>query len=108
MKWWNSKPMKEVRDTYADAAELKRKIDSLGGVKEERTDAPLPPEQALPQAPISQVPQIARVQTADLGLSKGKAKDGEQPLGLAEMRELQRSGILDLVGQLRTQRRLFG
>ena len=64
-------------------------------------------EQQLAPEPQLRVPQLERAASADLGLAKG-GKDKEPPLTLAQIRELQRSGILDLVAQLRTQRRLFG
>jgi hypothetical protein len=94
-------------ETFSKAKEFKDRAESLGGVREaERGDTTLPAEPSIPSSPQMQVPQLNQAQTADLGLSKGK--DGERPLTFAELKELQRSGILNLVADLRTQRRLFG
>jgi hypothetical protein len=108
--WWNSDTMMEIRDTYAKAKELNQKYEEKteepGGRLQLNVESPtLPAEQAAPDTPALQIPDIGRVETSDLGMSRGT---GEQPLSFEQLKRMQREGIMDLIGQLRTQRRLFG
>jgi hypothetical protein len=71
------------------------------------------PEQAIEQPSPRRELQLSRAETVSapigLNLAIGRGREGEEPpLSIDQLKGMQSSGILDLVSQLRTQRRLFG
>ena len=66
-------------------------------------------DQQTPPTEGTQIPQLNRAQTVSspIGLDLASKSD-EVPLTFEEIKGLQQNGILELISQLRTQRRTFG
>jgi hypothetical protein len=96
------------------AKNIKEIGDKAPPKKAEAAPGSLQTEQAIAPVDPSRIPDLQRAETisAPIGLqlaTRGKGgKDDEPPLSLEQLKGLQQSGIMELVSELRLQRRLFG
>jgi hypothetical protein len=106
-------PIKKTDSATVKLAKNLRDLSQKGDPPEKAQSAPgsLQAEQAIAPSESTRIPELQRAKTvsAPIGLKLATGdKDGEPPLSFDQLKGLQRSGIDELVSELRLQRRLFG